>query len=84
MTALDDNLVQFGFFHRDLSIDESMTPYFGRHSMKMFIKAKPIRFGFKWWCLCGTDGYPYHIKLYVGREEARCQEPLGTSGDREW
>ena len=78
VTALNDNLVQFGFFHRDLSIDESMTPYFGRHSMKMFIKAKPIRFGFKWWCLCGTDGYPYHLKLYAGREEASYQEPLGT------
>jgi len=48
ITAVNENLVQFGIFQQNLSIDESMTPYFGRHSMKMFIRGKPIRFGFKW------------------------------------
>jgi len=28
---------------------------FGRHSIKMFIRGKPIRFGYKIWCLCGPD-----------------------------
>jgi len=79
VAALNQNLVQFGIFHRDLSIDESITPYFGCHSMKMFIRGKPIRFGFKWWCLCGTDGYPYALELYAGREtQSDGQQPLGT------
>jgi len=79
ITAMNENLVQFGVFQQNLSIDESMTPYFGRHSMKMFIRGKPIRFGFKWWCLCGTDGYPYNLKLYSGREvETVSKQPLGS------
>ena len=31
----------------NLSIDESMVPYYGRHSAKQFIRGKPIRFGYK-------------------------------------
>ena len=38
----------FGVFAHNLSIDEEMIPYFGRHSYKMFIKGKPIRFGGVW------------------------------------
>ena len=29
------------------SVDESMIPYFGKHSSKQFIRGKPVRFGFK-------------------------------------
>ena len=63
---LNVKLVQFGMFHPLLSIDESMVPYYGRHSAKMFIRGKPIRFGFKLWSLCGSDGYPYHFRIYKG------------------
>ena len=49
--ALIKNLVQMRFWHDDLSIDESMVPYYGRHSIKMFIKGKPIRFRYKIWVL---------------------------------
>ena len=77
-SALNRNLVQFKMWHSDISIDESMVPYFGRHSMKMFIKGKPIRFGYKLWSLCGSDGYPYHLKIYQGREVTQNSEPLGT------
>lgn len=44
---VNENLKQFGLFSKYLSIDEQMIPFFGHHSMKMFIKGKPIRFGFK-------------------------------------
>ena len=75
---LNDNLVQFGVWHTDLSIDESMVPYFGRHGIKMFIKGKPIRFGFKLWVLCGADGFPYCLKIYIGKENVAVADPLGT------
>ena len=39
--------MQFGMWSELLSIDEQMVPYFGRHSSKMFIHGKPIRFGFE-------------------------------------
>ncbi|XP_066958591.1 piggyBac transposable element-derived protein 3-like [Macrobrachium rosenbergii] len=45
-------------------MDESMVPYYGQHSAKMFIQGKPIKFGYKIWALCGIDGYPYKLQLY--------------------
>ena len=44
---LNDKFQQFGILHERLSIDESMVPYFGQHSCKQYIRAKPIRFGYK-------------------------------------
>ena len=73
------NLVQFGIFAQNLSIDESMVPYFGRHSAKMFIKAKPIRFGYKIWTLCSSDGYPFHLEIYTGRDPDRTRGPGETA-----
>lgn len=77
-SLLNKNLLQFGIFHELFSIDESMIPYYGRHSAKMFIRGKPIRFGYKTWCLCGNDGYPYFMVLYQGKETNNSDEPLGT------
>lgn len=78
-SSLNRCLVQFGMYHRLLSIDESMVPYYGRHSAKMFIRGKPIRFGFKLWCLCGSDGFPYHLDIYQGKEGGgRSSTPLGS------
>lgn len=38
--SMNEKNLQFGIFSEDLSIDEEMIPYFGRHSAKMFIKGK--------------------------------------------
>ncbi|KRX76407.1 PiggyBac transposable element-derived protein 2 [Trichinella sp. T6] len=64
---LNSSLVKHGMFHEKLSIDESIVPYFGRHAAKMFLKGKPIRFGYTVWMLCGNDGYPYHMIIYQGK-----------------
>ena len=45
--AMNKNLSQWGIFHKKLSVDEAMVPYFGKHSAKMYIKGKPICFGYK-------------------------------------
>ena len=74
---LNSSFIKYGIFHKLLSIDESMVPYYGRHSCKMFIRSKPIRFGYKLWCLCGADGYPYHMTIYTGRAE-NSTGPLGS------
>jgi len=66
---LNNKFSQFGVFSHNLSIDEQMIPYFGRHSCKMFMKGKPVRFGFKAWCLCSSDGYLYQFLPYAGRDE---------------
>lgn len=40
--SANHRFMQFGIFSHDLSIDEEMIPYYGRHSSKMFIKGKFI------------------------------------------
>ena len=66
---LNSSFIKYGIFHKLLSIDESMVSYYERHSCKMFIRSKPIRFVYKLRCLCGAYGYPYHMKIYTGRAE---------------
>ena len=66
---LNRNLIQFGIFNKLLSVDESMVPYFGRHSAKMFNRGKPVHFSFRIWCLCVSDGYPYNMKIYQEKEK---------------
>jgi hypothetical protein len=44
----------------------------------MFIKGKPIRFGYKIWTLTGSDGFPYANVICKGKERAASTEPLGT------
>jgi len=74
---LNRALLQFGVFDRKLSIDESMVPYYGHHGAKMFIRGKPIRFGYKLWMLCSSDGYPYQANIYCGKTERPQERSLG-------
>jgi hypothetical protein len=63
---LNKNFIQFGVFSPHLSIDEQMVPYFGKHSCKMYIRNKPVRFGYKMWCLCSSTGFNYQFIPYAG------------------
>ena len=74
---LNRALLQFGVFDRKLSIDESMEPYYGHHGAKMFIRGKHIRFGYKLWMLCSSDGYPYQANIYCGKTERPQERSLG-------
>lgn len=60
------SLQQFGFWHKDYSIDEQMIPYFGMHSAKQTMRIKAVRFGYKNFVLASADGYPYLIIPYAG------------------
>ena len=68
---------QFGVFHKNLSINKSMVPYRGLRSAKQYIKGKPVKFGYKLWMLCNSDGYPYNFEIYCGKDESKTN-PLGT------
>lgn len=75
---LSKNFQKWGIFHENLSVDEMIVRY---HSLKQFIKSKPIRFGYKLWALCGNDGYCYNFTLYCGKESNISETgklPLGT------
>ncbi|XP_050298551.1 piggyBac transposable element-derived protein 3-like [Anthonomus grandis grandis] len=75
----DEKFLQFGIFSFNLSIDEQMVPYFGRHSCKMFIKGKPVRFGFKLWCICSSSGYLYKFIPYTGAAMKNSDIGLGAT-----
>ena len=71
LELLQTNCQQIDVFHKNLSIDESMVPYRGLHSAKQYIKGKPVKFGYKLWMLCSSDGYPYNFEIYCGKNESR-------------
>jgi len=51
-----------------ISFDESMVAYYG---CKQFIRSKPIRFGFKNFCLCTPLGYLIAFDTYQGKTYRR-------------
>lgn len=50
----------------EISYDESMIEYYGRHGCKQFIRGKPIRFGYKCWCINSKNGYLINFEIYQG------------------
>ena len=43
----------------------------------MFITGKPIRFGYKVWMLCSSDGYPHQADIYCGKSDRPKNRGLG-------
>ncbi|CAG4955700.1 unnamed protein product [Parnassius apollo] len=69
---------QWGVFHENLSIDESMIIYFGRHPAKQYIMEKPVRFGYRNWAATSSDGYCYTFDIYCGKSTEVSIDPLGS------
>jgi len=67
--------------YADFSVDESIIPYFGKHGTKQFIRGKPIRFGFKLWCLTSKDGYLVHAEPYCGSHTDLPTTGMGQGSD---
>ncbi len=74
---LRENFQRYGIFHSHLSIDEMMVKYYGKHPVKMYMKGKPIKFGYKIWCLCSSNGYLYDYIPYCGKDSNAEKQPLG-------
>ncbi|XP_055911774.1 piggyBac transposable element-derived protein 3-like [Eupeodes corollae] len=54
---------------RQLSVDESMILFKGRSSMKQYNPMKPVKRGYKLWCLADQYGYIKKISIYQGKDE---------------
>lgn len=76
---LNQNFRYHGGLEENLSIDESMIPYYGRHYAKQYIRGKPIRFGFKNWALCTSNGYMVVFDIYTGKSDKA--KKFGIGGD---
>ncbi|KAJ8914400.1 hypothetical protein NQ315_017494 [Exocentrus adspersus] len=82
---LNQSYQQWGIFHEFLAVDEAMIKFYGRHTAKQFIRGKPVRFGYKNWELCSSDGYCYAFDTYCGSKKkneavasTRSTLPLGS------
>ncbi|GBL78070.1 PiggyBac transposable element-derived protein 3 [Araneus ventricosus] len=75
LEKLNIALQQFGIFSENLTIDERMVRYFSRPSCKIYMKNKPVNFGYKLWMLTSYNGYLFNIIPYQGAQE-RSKEPL--------
>lgn len=53
--------------HRELAVDEAMVLFKGRSSIKQYLPLKPIKRGYKVWCLCDSrNGLSYDYEVYLG------------------
>lgn len=62
------------------SIDETMTKFKGRSSLKQYLPMKPVKRGIKLWQRCDSQtGYIYDFNIYAGKETS---QQKGTLGER--
>lgn len=79
LNILNENFLRYSTMEKDLSIDESMIPYFGRNSCKQFIANKPVRFGYKAWVISQKLGYCLQLDIYQGASNQKSKLGLGES-----
>ncbi|XP_049813849.1 piggyBac transposable element-derived protein 3-like [Schistocerca nitens] len=78
LCMLNDRFKQLAPHMQHHSVDESMVPYLGSHGCKQFIKGKPIRCGFKFWCGGTSGGYIIWLEPYQGA--GSCTKDNETEG----
>ena len=65
-----------------LCVDEQMIPIKGIPSLKQYMPLKPVKWGYKVHCLCGSDGIMYDFIIYSEKIEPLPNEPnLGASSN---
>lgn len=64
MKAINERYRSFMPHFEHHSVDENMVPYFGRHGTKQFIRGKPIRYSFIFWCGGTNTGYLSWLEPY--------------------
>lgn len=68
--GLNNKFQQLYHGTRQLSVDESMILFKGRNVMKQYCPMKPIKRGYKIWCLADQHGYIKKFSIYQGKDEA--------------
>nr|CAI5831567.1 unnamed protein product [Callosobruchus analis]CAI5839624.1 unnamed protein product [Callosobruchus analis] len=67
ISKLQESFLKYYKLTEHMNYDESMIKYFGRHNCKQFIRGKPIRFGYKVWCLNSENSYLVNFDIYQGK-----------------
>ena len=76
---INESCLQNFIPEKNISIDESMVPYYGRHGCKQYIQNKPVKFGYKL-CLAATTP-DYAIQFYpnAGKDD-NYNKDIGLGG----
>jgi len=77
MTMLNERYLNFAKLKEHVCVDESMAPYYGKHGAKQYIHGKPVKFGFKFWCLCDRFGYLIQFDPYQGASGPAFDKNIG-------
>ena len=54
---------------KNISIDESMVPYYGCHGCKQYTQNKPVKFGYKLRVAATPLGYGIQFYPYAGKDD---------------
>ncbi len=80
MLNLNERFLRFNPKQQILSVEEIMILYYSPHCCKQFIHEKPIRFGYKMWCLNTTLGYLIQCEPHQGAGTVSTNKSLGMGG----
>ena len=66
--------------HQEVAVDEAMVLFKGRSSIKQYMPLKPIKRGYKIWCLCDSrNGFAYEFRVYQGATGNTSEGSLGEN-----
>lgn len=68
MNLLKGKFLKHFIPEENLNYDESMVKYYGHYGCKQFFRGKPIRFGFKMWCINAASRYLLNFDMYQGKD----------------
>ena len=74
ISKLNDNFVKLYNASKKVSIDESMTLFKGRSSLKQYNPKKPIKKGYKLWMRADMDGYVTKFDIYQGKSGQKAKD----------
>lgn len=61
-----------------ISVDESMVPFKGRSSIKQYMPMKPVKRGYKVWCIADAKtGFIFKFRVYTGKSDSGEADSLG-------
>ena len=58
------------FPEKNISIGESVVPYYGRHGCKQYIRNKPVKFGYKLWVAATPLVFGIQFYPYTGKDDS--------------
>lgn len=81
--SLNQIFVEASSGTRELSVYESMIKFKGRSTLKQYNSMKPIKRGYKLWCIADQKGYTMKFSVYQGKNETLEKELKNTNlGER--